>query len=273
MVYDCSELQHCLRTTANKMASQEPDLAFSSTSSTDYGYVEVPCKVSDVEHKTPEFKTPTLNSQGDRPVQQIVGSEMHGRTITSHYKIIIVGESGLGKTTATDCLLHDLRRDPPSSCPESSGIAMKTLKITPSDPVLLRCDTGKVCLTIVDTPGYGDNLDARDDFCKIKDYIESQYVELYKGQVIEGKNPLSHDSLVTCCLYFIAPHHIKENDIVFMKEVGKLLPIVPVIAKADTMTVNESNQFRKEVGELLEKHDIPLYDWKLPCSLVLARTT
>ena len=41
--------------------------------------------------------------------------------------------------------------------------------------------------------------------------------------------------------------------------------IVLVIAKADTMTVSESNQFRKEVGELLEKHDIPLYDWKLPC--------
>ena len=43
---------------------------------------------------------------------------------------------------------------------------------------------------------------------------------------------------------------MKENDMAFMKEVG-MLPIVPVIAKADTMTVSESNQFRKEVGGLL----------------------
>lgn len=32
-----------------------------------------------------------------------------GTDTTKHYKIIIVGESGLGKTTATQCLLHDLK--------------------------------------------------------------------------------------------------------------------------------------------------------------------
>ena len=51
-----------------------------------------------------------------------------------------------------------------------------------------------------------------------------------------------HDSLVTCCLYFIAPHRIKENDIRFMQEVSKMVPIVPVIAKADTMTRDETRR-------------------------------
>ena len=91
----------------------------------------------------------------------------------------------------------------------------------------------------MDTPGYGDNLDATDDFRKIKDFIQRQYEALYDAQ---SSTPRCHDSLVTCCLYFIAPHRIKENDIRFMQEVSKMVPVVPVIAKADTMTRDETRR-------------------------------
>ena len=67
---------------------------------------------------------------------------------------------------------------------------------------------------------------------------------------------------MTCCLYFIAPHRLKDNDVAFMKEISKLLPIVPVIAKADTMTSQETTDFRKEVSEKMRQANIRLYDFE-----------
>lgn len=172
----------------------------------------------------------------------IVADKMHGNKNTHHYKVIIVGESGLGKTTARDCFLHGLRVDAPEPSAEpANGMAPKTATITTSERIQLRTDTDReeVWLRIVDTPGYGDNLDATEDFHIIKNFIQGLYKELYDAQ---SRNPLCHDSLVTCCLYFIAPHRIKDNDIRFMQEVSKMVPIVPIIAKADTMTRDETQR-------------------------------
>ena len=180
------------------------------------------------------------------PDDCIVADKMHGNKHPHHYKVIIVGESGLGKTTARDCFLHGLRVDSPIpgtglSVESADGMAPKTATITTSEPIKLRTDNDReeIWLRIVDTPGYGDNLDATDDFRMFKDFIQRQYEALYDAQ---SSTPRCHDSLVTCCLYFIAPHRIKDNDIRFMQEVSKMVPIVPVIAKADTMTRDETRR-------------------------------
>mmetsp|Transcript_41356 Transcript_41356/g.60875 ORF Transcript_41356/g.60875 Transcript_41356/m.60875 type:complete len:783 (+) Transcript_41356:629-2977(+) len=229
-----------------------------------------------------EFQIPTANIDGTsfgsqrgqlvyedekkprhEPTQdQTPGMNTLGLERTQHYKIIIVGESGLGKTTATRCLLHDLT-DTPTPIPEDTSDD-KTLKITTSDKIELKSDARNpgLCamLRIVDTPGYGDNLDTTLDFRNITEFIEKQYEELYDA-ADKGEDPQCHDSLVTCCLYFIAPHRIKDNDIAFMKEVSKKLPIVPIIAKADTMTVSETKAFREKVAQELTKAGIRTYDF------------
>ena len=41
------------------------------------------------------------------------------------------------------------------------------------------------------------------------------------------------------------------------------LPIVPIIAKADTMTVSETKTFREKVAQELTKAGIRTYDWIL----------
>lgn len=42
------------------------------------------------------------------------------------------------------------------------------------------------------------------------------------------------------------------------------VPIVPVIAKVDTMTVSETKRFRKDVVDALENNGVPVYNWFLP---------
>ena len=190
-----------------------------------------------------EFQVPTANFNGtcfdsqqrgqlvDEDLKKLrpqpTGMNVLGLGRTQHYKIIIVGESGLGKTTATRCLLHDLMDHGQAWGPsfaEEDTLDEKTLKITPSPKIRLKYDARNpgLCamLTIVDTPGYGDNLDTTLDFRNITEFIEKQYENLYDATDC-GEDPQCHDSLVTCCLYFIAPHRIKDNDIAFMKEVSK----------------------------------------------------
>ena len=56
------------------------------------------------------------------------------------------------------------------------------------------------------------------------------------------------DPLVHVCLYFIAPHRLKHIDVAFMRRIHKLVNIVPIIAKSDTMTTKEKEEFKIQVS-------------------------
>jgi hypothetical protein len=44
----------------------------------------------------------------------------------------------------------------------------------------------------------------------------------------------------------------------YMHQLGRLVPIIPVITKADTMTINEAQRFRQEVaGRLQVRRSLP----------------
>lgn len=63
-------------------------------------------------------------------------------------------------------------------------------------------------------------------------------------------NPVAPvDGRVHCCLYFIAPsgHGLKPLDVEFMQRLHDRVNIVPVLAKADTMTPEECVAFKKQV--------------------------
>lgn len=59
-------------------------------------------------------------------------------------------------------------------------------------------------------------------------------------------------------LYFFAPHRCKGADIAFLQRLKNKAPIVPVLAKADTMTSEELLAFKEEVVLALEKAKVPI---------------
>jgi septin 7 len=71
------------------------------------------------------------------------------------------------------------------------------------------------------------------------------------------------DSRVHCCLYFISPngHGLKALDIEFMKRLHDKVNIVPLIAKADTMTVEECRDFKKTIMNEISQHSIHIYEF------------
>lgn len=85
------------------------------------------------------------------------------------------------------------------------------------------------------------------------DYIESKYEEFLNAESRVTRRQIP-DSRVHCCLYFVAPsgHGLKPLDVEFMQRLHDKVNIIPVIAKADTMTPDECAHFKKQVRKTFE---------------------
>ena len=71
------------------------------------------------------------------------------------------------------------------------------------------------------------------------------------------------DTRTHICLYFIAPtgHGLKPIDIEFMRRLHDKVNIIPLIAKADTLTPDEREDFKKEILKEIETHKINIYEF------------
>ncbi|ELW70429.1 Septin-7 [Tupaia chinensis] len=113
--------------------------------------------------------------------------------------------------------------------------------------VLIKEGGVQLLLTIVDTPGFGDAVDNSNCWQPVTDYIDSKFEDYLNAESRVNRRQMP-DSRVQCCLYFIAPsgHGLKPLDIEFMKRLHEKVNIIPLIAKADTLTPEECQQFKKQ---------------------------
>jgi septin 3/9/12 len=63
------------------------------------------------------------------------------------------------------------------------------------------------------------------------------------------------DTRVHCCLFFISPtgHALKPIDIVVLKKLSEVVNVVPVIAKSDSLTIEERQTFKQRVNICLKR--------------------
>lgn len=82
----------------------------------------------------------------------------------------------------------------------------------------------------------------------VVDFVESKYEEYLTAESRVHRTAIP-DTRVHVCLYFIAPsgHGLKPLDIEFMQRLCDKVNIIPVIAKADTLTPEEITAFKKQV--------------------------
>ena len=64
---------------------------------------------------------------------------------------------------------------------------------------------------------------------------------------------------ITAAELFISPTvtRLRPSDLKFMYEVGLRVPIVPVVTKADTMTIREASIYRAEVANKIANPMLP----------------
>ncbi|XP_078035006.1 septin 7-like protein pnut isoform X3 [Augochlora pura] len=175
------------------------------------------------------------------------------------FTLMVVGESGLGKSTLINSMfLADIYS---AEYPGPSLRIKKTVAVETSK-VLLKENGVNLTLTVVDTPGFGDAVDNSNCWVPVIEYIESKYEEFLNAEsrVVRRQIP---DSRVHCCLYFVAPsgHGLKPLDVEFMQRLHDKVNIIPVIAKADTMTPDECAHFKKQILNEIAQHKIKIYEF------------
>lgn len=121
----------------------------------------------------------------------------------------------------------------------------------------------RVSLTIVDTPGFGDQIDNESAFGEIVGYLERQYDDILAEESRIKRNPRFRDNRVHALLYFITPtgHGLRELDIELMKRLSPRVNVIPVIGKADSLTPAELAESKKLVMEDIEHYRIPVYNF------------
>ena len=120
-------------------------------------------------------------------------------------------------------------------------------------------------VTLIDTPGYGDvlvdspaNSSAAKVVVEVKRRIEAH---VHKDRATRPGLPLDDEKkywneLVHLCLFFVSPHRMKRADVELMTRLHELVPLVVVIAKADTMTKSETREFKAEVRQQLQSEGV-----------------
>ncbi|XP_042338413.1 septin-7-like [Plectropomus leopardus] len=115
------------------------------------------------------------------------------------FTLMVVGESGLGKSTLINSLfLTDLYSP---EYPGPSHRIKKTVQVEQTK-VLVKEDGVELLLTIVDTPGFGDAVDNSDCWQPIIDHIDSKFEDYLNSESRVNRRQMP-DSRIHCCLYFI----------------------------------------------------------------------
>merc|ERR1719357_773830 len=175
------------------------------------------------------------------------------------FNILCIGETGVGKSTLCDSLFNTTFDSAPESHKEP-GVRLKahTYELQESNVNLK--------LTLVDTVGYGDQINKEDSFKSIVDYIDNQF-EAYLQEELKIKRNLNtyHDTRIHVCLYFITPngHGLKSIDLVCMKKLDQKVNIIPVIAKADTVNKAELTKFKAKIMNELKSNGVSIYQFPL----------
>lgn len=178
------------------------------------------------------------------------------------FTLMVVGASGTGRTTFVNTLCESevlpyTVSDSPETAHIEAGIKIKPVNIE------LEEEGVRIALTIVDTPGFGDNIDNEFAFQEIVGYLERQYDDILAEESRIKRNPRFRDNRVHALLYFIPPtgHALREMDIELMRRLSSRVNVIPVIGKSDSLTPSELRAFKKRIMEDIEHYDIPIYNF------------
>lgn len=175
------------------------------------------------------------------------------------FNIMVVGQSGLGKSTLVNTLFKSkISWKCAAEVPEEK--IPKTVELKSISHVIEEKGL-KMKLTVIDTPGFGDQINNQNCWEPIMEYIQEQYEKYLREEIVINRKRRIPDSRIHCCIYFVPPtgHWLRPLDVEFMKRLGTVVNVVPVIAKADTMTLDEREEFKERIRQDLDAHGISTY--------------
>ncbi|KAK9451765.1 septin [Limtongia smithiae] len=175
------------------------------------------------------------------------------------FTLMVCGESGLGKTTFVNTLFATTLKPYSDNRRRHARQTSKTVEIEITRAELEERGF-KIKLTVIDTPGFGDYVNNKDAWTPIAEFLDDQH-ESYMVQEQQPHREDKMDMRIHACLYFIRPtgHTLKPLDVEAMKKLCTRVNLIPVIAKADTLSTSELLKFKERIRSAIDAQGISVY--------------
>ena len=119
-------------------------------------------------------------------------------------------------------------------------------------------------VSLIDTPGFG--ISKNDELLQesIVDYIKEQFDLYIQEESKVRRNPKYEDSRIHCLLYFIpsSASGLKQRDIAFLQKINGLVNIIPIISKADGLSIEEYTGMKENIKDQLKFYEIQTFDFE-----------
>jgi len=171
------------------------------------------------------------------------------------FNILCIGETGIGKSTLMNTLFNTNFENEPQHH-NMPGVKLK------ANTYELNESKVRLKLTIVDSVGFGDQMNKENSYQPIVEYIDQQFENYLQEELKVSRSLYNyHDTRIHACLYFICPtgHGLKTLDLLTMKHLDSKVNVIPVIAKADIIGKSELVKFKKKIMD--ELNDVQIYEF------------
>nr|VZI38269.1 unnamed protein product [Spirometra erinaceieuropaei] len=191
------------------------------------------------------------------------------------FNILIVGASGLGKSTFLNSLfMTDIYNDAYVG-PSIRFYRDRTTSPVSSATFELVENNVSLVMSVIDTPGFAESLDNSTCWEPILSEIDRRNAAFMDAELTinrkisgcgaHGRLGVFPEQLIHACFYFIEPtgHGLRLVDLKAMRHLCDKVNLIPLIAKADTMTAEECRDFKSIVKEQFQREGIHTYDFPL----------
>lgn len=177
------------------------------------------------------------------------------------FNIMVVGHSGLGKSTLINTLFASHLVDSNGRKSASEPIT-KTSEIKVTSHVLTE-EQVTLNINCIDTPGFGDQVNNDRCWEPIIKYIKEQHSQYLRKELTAQREKFIKDTRVHAVLYFIQPtgHGLKALDIAVLKRLCENANVIPIIAKSDCLTREETIKFKETLKEEFKFHKFKLFPY------------
>ncbi|KAI3329429.1 Septin-domain-containing protein [Xylariaceae sp. AK1471] len=226
--------------------------------------------VSDIKATAPSSSGPIVNDNKNIVRRKLTGyvgfanlpNQWHRKSVRKgfNFNVMVVGESGLGKSTLVNTLFNTSLYPPKDRKGPSLEIIPKTVSIQSISADIEEAGV-RLRLTVVDTPGFGDFVNNDESWRPIIDNIEQRY-----DAYLDAENKVNRmnivDNRIHACVFFIQPtgHSLKPLDIEVMRRLHTKVNLIPVIAKSDTLTDEEITSFKLRILADIKHHGIHIFE-------------
>lgn len=189
------------------------------------------------------------------------------------FNIMAVGPSDMNKTTLLSALFgKNLEIYNPTTDGTTDNQPLTCRKDSLNPPVSVVPKTFEIeetrvrlRLTVAESKGYGDALCLKDTHIPLVDYIDRQFADYHKRESSYDRRNIK-DKMIHCLFFFISPygHGLNALDLEFLESVHNRVNIVPIIARAETLTIPERALFKRRVLDDLKRQKINIYKMSNP---------